>query len=190
MFKEERTHSLFSWKDLGDISAGRPNLGSEVPVAVYRLLQYTLHDVLIQELDVTQARDLFIKAGELAGEQFACNLLDLDKEPGEFIAQLQQVLKDLKVGILRVEKADLEALEFILTVAEDLDCSGLPVTDETICHYDEGFIAGIFKAYTGKPFHAEEVDCWASGDRVCRFEAKVLSEETAWEKTPAQSCNN
>jgi hypothetical protein len=55
---------------------------------------------------------------------------------------------------------------------EDLDCSGLEVSDETVCDYDEGFIAGIFHEYTGERFSAREVDCWASGERVCRFEVK------------------
>ena len=68
-------------------------------------------------------------------------------------------------------------MTFTLTVAEDLDCSGLPFSDEVVCQYDEGFIAGILEAYTGKPFHAKEVDCWASGDRVCRFDVKMLGKE-------------
>jgi hypothetical protein len=65
-------------------------------------------------------------------------------------------------------------MQFTLTVAEDLDCSGLPFTDEVVCHYDEGFIAGVLEAYTGKPFEAKEIDCWASGDRVCRFDVKEV----------------
>jgi len=59
----------------------------------------------------------------------------------DFVADLQDVLKVLRIGILRVEKVDLESLRFTLTVAEDLDCSGLPVCNETICTYDEGFIS-------------------------------------------------
>ena len=190
MFKEERDASRFSWQDLGDIETGRPHLGQQVPVIVYRLLQYTMRDVLITEFDAAQCRELFIKAGELAGEQFARNALELDQSLGDFVAQLQRVLKDLKIGLLRVEKSDPESLEFVFTVAEDLDCSGLPASGETICHYDEGFIAGLLKTYTGKPFRAVEVDCWASGERVCRFEANVLSEEEAWDPAPAQSCRN
>ena len=27
--------------------------------------------------------------------------------------------------------------------------------------------------YSGKPYTAVEVDCWATGDRVCRFHADV-----------------
>jgi len=71
-----------------------------------------------------------------------------------------------------VEKADMDAMRFTLTVAEDLDCSGLPMIDETICTYDEGFINGIFFEYTGENFDVKEIDCWCSGDRVCRFDVK------------------
>ena len=89
-----------------------------------------------------------------------------------FVNELQNQLKELKVGILRVEKADLDTMNFTLTVAEDLDCSGLPVSDEQVCTYDEGFINGLLIEYTGKKFDVKEVDCWCSGDRVCRFDVK------------------
>jgi hypothetical protein len=59
-------------------------------------------------------------------------------------------------------------------VSEDLDCSGLPVTDETVCDYDEGFLMGILKEYSGKDYSVKEIDCWSSGDRVCRFEIKPV----------------
>lgn len=177
MFKEERNCSKFAWKDLGDLETGRPNLGLNVPVLAYRLLQYTLRDVLITELGADKANDIFVKAGWLAGTQFAKNLLNLDLGFNEFMVQLQRTLKEQAIGILRIEKADMENMEFTLTVAEDLDCSGLPSTDEVVCQYDEGFIAGILEAYTGKPFHVREVDCWASGDRVCRFDVKGVKSD-------------
>jgi predicted hydrocarbon binding protein len=83
-------------------------------------------------------------------------------------------LKTYLIGILQFENSDLGSLSFTLTVGEDLDCSGLPVSNETVCEYDEGFISGIFNAYTGKQFIVKEIDCWASGDRVCRFSATVV----------------
>jgi predicted hydrocarbon binding protein len=88
------------------------------------------------------------------------------------VAHLQETLKAEKIGILRLEKADMENMSFVLTVSEDLDCSGLPIYGTTVCDYDEGFIAGILHAYTGQHFSAVEVDCWATGDRTCRFEVK------------------
>ncbi len=174
MFKEDRDHKKFTWKDLGDLEEGRPNLGQNVPLLAYRLLQYTWRDVMITELGADKANDIIIKAGKLAGAQFCENMLNRELHFDAFISQLQRVLKDQAIGILRIEKADLEHMRFTLTVAEDLDCSGLPSTDEVVCQYDEGFIAGIMEAYTGKPFHAKEIDCWASGDRVCRFAVRML----------------
>jgi uncharacterized protein len=99
----------------------------------------------------------------------------LADDVNEFVVELQELLKKLKIGILRIEEADLEKMTFRLTVAEDLDCSGLPASDETICTYDEGFIGGLLSEYTGKNFSAKEVDCWCSGDRVFRFEAKATA---------------
>jgi len=176
MFNEERDYSKFAWEYLGDIKKGRPNLGLKVPVLAYRLLQYTLRDVMIVELGVEKANDIFIKSGKLAGVQFCENLLDRSLEFNGFVSQLQRVLREQEIGILRIEKADLKNMKFILTVAEDLDCSGLPSTDEVVCQYDEGFIAGIMEAYTGKAFYAKEIDCWASGDRVCRFDVGRIEE--------------
>lgn len=176
MFKEKRTHNKFAWKDMGDLEKGRPNLGLKVPVLAYRLLQYTWRDVMITELGVDKANDIIIKAGRLAGAQFCANLLNRELDFNEFVSQLQRVLREQTIGILRIEKADMENMRFTLTVAEDLDCSGLPSTDEVVCQYDEGFIAGILEAYTGKPFYAKEIDCWASGDRVCRFDVRLLEE--------------
>ena len=164
-----RNHGTFSWGDLGNIREGRGSLGEEMPVLVYRLMQYTLLDVLTKELGREKANQFIRDAGRLAGTEFARNALDLTVNFDTFIANLQKTLMDLKIGILRIEAVNEEGKEIILTVGEDLDCSGLPITDESVCDYDEGFISGILGAYTGKQYLVREIDCWANGDRVCRF---------------------
>ena len=73
-------------------------------------------------------------------------MLPLDETPSRFLTALHTRLAELKVGILRVEKADFENGELVVTVHEDLDCSGLPESGELVCRYDEGFIAGIIEA--------------------------------------------
>jgi uncharacterized protein len=173
MFKEEHNAYQFQWKDLGNIQDGRPNLGPSTLVSVYRLMQYTLRNVLITRFGVQTANELFVEAGKLAGAEFSKNMLDLNADFEAFVAQLQERLRTLNIGILRVEKADISKMDFVLTVSEDLDCSGLPLVGETVCDYDEGFIAGILNTYTGKDFEVKEIDCWATGDRTCRFAAKL-----------------
>ena len=131
----------------------RGNLGDELPVMVYRMLEYSLKDELKNRFGKEVQIEVFRSAGRKAGEYFAKNMLDLDVPLDQFVNE--------------------ETGKIILTVAEDADCSGLPVLGETVCNYDEGFIAGILSLYSGKPYTAVEVDCWATGDRVCRFHADV-----------------
>ncbi|MDD3580403.1 MAG: 4-vinyl reductase [Desulfobacca sp.] len=169
MFKEERDESQFTWSMLGDIEAGRPNLGPMVHVAVYRLMQYTLRDILIRDCGVEKADRLFFEAGKKAGQEYCDNVLTNKSDLTSFFADIQRTMKELGIGIFRVESADYQKGSFVVTVAEDLDCSGIPVCAEEVCIYDEGFIAGLLLAYTGKDFNVKEVDCWGSGDRVCRF---------------------
>lgn len=159
----------FKWEDIGDIEFGRPNLGQMTSVALYRLMQYTMKAVVQKEYGNEQAQKIFIDAGRLAGIEFCKNMLDVNLPLNEFIAQLHDKLIKLSSGILKVEKSNAESMSLTLTVAEDLDCSGLPITGNTVCDYDEGFLEGIFNVYTGKSFIVKEIDCWATGARICRF---------------------
>jgi len=165
----------FSWNLLGDIALGRPNLGASTRLEVYRLMQFTFRDVLEQKYGSASADEIFYQAGKLAGAEFYKHFLGTITDYHEFVKQLQQVLKEMSIGILRVEKADLAAGSFVITVSEDLDCSGLPELDYEICKYDEGFIAALMESFSGKRFVVQEVDCWCTGDRTCRFTAQAVS---------------
>ena len=179
MFKlfDTEDEDRFTWQSVGDVVDGRKNLGEEMPVFVYRLFQFTMKDELAKRFDKETMVDIFRKAGELAGREFASHLLDLSLPLDAFLAQLGSVLEECKIGILRVERFNEATGEAVLTVGEDLDCSGLPITGETVYNYDEGFLAGILKVYTQKEYVVTEVDYWATGSRVCRFEAKVEQTE-------------
>ncbi len=174
MFKEERKESKFNWAMLGNIKEGRPNLGPTTSVAVYRLMQFTLRDVLIREVGVVKANEIFYDAGEAAGRAFYRNVVTKKDSLNDYITNLQNHLKELKIGILKVESVDREKLTFTIALAEDLDCSGLPICDEEICTFDEGFISGLLSEFSGRKFITKEVDCWCSGGRVCRFEARAV----------------
>jgi len=166
IFTKDSGYKGFHWNSLGDIKEGRGDLGEEMPVLVYRLMQYTMLDVLSKAFGHEAANEYYRQAGFLAGSEFAKNVLNLDVDFNTFLAGLQKTLLDLKIGVLRMESFDADTGGIVLTVGQDLDCSGLPITNENVCFYDEGFLAGILEKYTGKPYDVREVDCWASGDRV------------------------
>jgi uncharacterized protein len=164
----------FSWGLLGDITKGRPNLGPNMRLEVYRLMQFTFRDIMERELGAEKTDQIFYEAGKLAGVQLYKNILAQVKDFNAFVKGLQDTLREMGIGVLRVEEVDLEKGSLILTVSEDLDCSGLPELGYEICTYDEGFIAGLLESFTGKPFKVKEVDCWCTGDRTCRFTAEAI----------------
>ena len=159
----------FQWSSLGDIRLGRPNLGLTTRVEVYRLMQYTMRTVLEKRLGLETAASIFFDSGYIAGCEFCKNILDIKLELDLFIIEMHQKFVQLGIGILHIESCCPEKMSFTLTVSEDLDCSGLPVSGDTVCEYDEGFLSGIFHIYTGKEFSVKEIDCWATGGRTCRF---------------------
>lgn len=170
--KKEPVSYKFSWDQLGDIALGRENLGPQMPVVVYRLLEYCMKEVLDTELGKEKMIHIFREAGFIAGRELAHNMLDLSQDIHALFGQLQDVLKNLQIGIFRVEKIDEATGTIYVTVAEDLDCSGLPISGEPVCFYDEGLIKGILDSYTQKAYRVKEIDCWSTGARVCRFKAE------------------
>jgi len=162
----------FSWDLLGDIAVGRPNLGHQTRVEVYRLMQFCFRDVIEKKYGTEAADSVFYESGYLAGRHFYENLIGAAGSFDEFIRKLQLLLKELQIGIMRVEEADIERGRFVITVSEDLDCSGLPDLEFELCTYDEGFIAALLECYSGIVFQVKEVDCWCTRDRTCRFVAQ------------------
>lgn len=159
----------FSWELLGNLVAGRPHLGRRTRLEVYRLMQFCLRDVIEEELGAARTERIFFKAGHLAGTHFYTHKVEPVSNLTQFLAKLQEVFFGLGIGILEVEEEDLENGRLLLTISEDLDCSGLPELSYEMCTYDEGFIAGLLESYTGTQFLVKEIDCWCTGSHTCRF---------------------
>lgn len=165
---------VFSWDTvIGDMRVARPSLGPTTRVEIYRLFQFTLRDILEQHYGTEMADHLFREAGVMAGAAFYQQFCTGASNLNELIKILQDSFKSMGIGVLRLELSNPDDLKFTLTVDEDLDCSGLPDTNDIICVYDEGFIQGILQAFTGKGFTVREVDCWCTGERTCRFTAEA-----------------
>ncbi|MDR2736471.1 MAG: 4-vinyl reductase, partial [Gracilibacteraceae bacterium] len=66
----------FQWSRLGNIETGRGNLGSEAPVEMYRLLQYTIFDELSHRYGNETAENIYRSAGFRAGLAFSQNIIE------------------------------------------------------------------------------------------------------------------
>jgi uncharacterized protein len=165
----QREKFKFTWELIGDPTEGRPNLGSDVPLEVYRIMQYCFREVVEEKYGVEQGESIIYEAGKKAGVGFYYHVLPTTTDHQEFIRTLQDALRQLKIGIFRIEQGDLDGNLITASVSEDLDCSGLPELGYGVCTYDEGFLAGIFEQYTGRKCKVREIDCWCTGERTCRF---------------------
>ena len=170
-----KRHYVFHWDLVGDVGA-REHLGPLVHVEVYRLMQLCFRDILEKKFGTQQADDLFRDAGKLAGEQFYARFLSGTEAADfhAFVAKTQAVLREQGIGILRIEQTELEQGRLVLTVGEDLDCSGLPEVHYEFCAYDEGFLAGVLGSYLKRACRVQEIDCWCTGARTCRFTVEII----------------
>lgn len=137
--------------------------------SVYRMLEYSMKDELIRRFGKETQIDIFRQAGKKAGEYFAKQFLDISLPLDQFAGSLQRKLQELKIGVLRIEDVNEETGKIIFDRFGGCGLFRASVLGETVCNYDEGFISGILSLYSGKTYEAIEVDCWATGDRVCRF---------------------
>ena len=164
----------FDWSVIdSNMAEARPSLGDKTTVGVYRLLQFTMRDILEQRYGTEMADTLFRDAGTLAGAEFFKKFCTEASSLQDLTRIVQEKFRELGIGIVRFEVSDPSTNTFQLTVDEDLDCSGLPDTNDQICVYDEGFIKGILDSFTGHDFSVNEVDCWCSAARTCRFKATL-----------------
>ncbi len=164
--------SVFSAEELGSLALGRGNLGEMMPVMVHRQLEFSIRLVLEQRFGERETVDILRKAGKISGDMFAEGYLDLTADFDQFVKGLKTNLHDQKIGDLAVESYDAETGNIVLTMMDDLTCSGVTDTRRTLCHYEEGFFAGVMQRYAKKPYTALEVDCWANGAQLCRFRVR------------------
>lgn len=162
----------FRWKLLGGDDS--QDSGRKVPLALYTLMRCALKDVLKGKYGKKAADEVFYTAGKLAGAEFYTRYLEPVSGLDEFINKAQELLKNEKIGVLKlkIEKELLKEGTVLLSVDEDItdaDLYGFGPMEPEICICDEGLITALFEHFTRKKWQAKEIDCWCTGARTCRF---------------------
>lgn len=160
---------------IGNLKAGRTTLGNAVSVSVYRMTVYSLRAVMREKLSVQTANEIFFEAGKMAGEVIFDNFLSSSIDEKGLFENVSTFFQKSKIGCFEVLSSRHKKREFIFTLKEDLDCSGLPSDGETKCTFDEGMISGILGKFYGEPFLTTEISCWGTGEKKCSFRSRPVA---------------
>lgn len=150
-----KLHSQFAWGRMGDVDEGRPTLGEDCPVLVYRLMEQTLIDTLTTQVGVERTQEHLYAAGHMSGYELAMNRLVLEAPHGDFFDNLSDVLKELGMGLLTVKEYKPDTQEIKMNYANLLDC-GVGNRATSLNYYNRGMLAGIMEAYTAKSYDFED----------------------------------
>lgn len=157
---EEHHKMSFAAVDVGNaLRIDRPKLGSEAPIAVFRLLRLVVLEDLFGPAAAAQAYLAGKKLGGQLGLQSVEQFLDLCRQ--------------LKFGEISVEKMNEG---FKVDVHECITCAGMTPVGRPLCSFEGGLIAGAIGSILQVKVQARETSCIGGlGNPTCGFEVKILN---------------
>ncbi|WP_448589376.1 hypothetical protein [Thermodesulfobium sp.] len=156
---------------VGNLDAGRPNLGLLMPVFMCRFFLISVQEKLREKFGQLEADKVFYEAFFLAGNEFCEKFVSHEGDVKKFLISLQTSFKDQRLGILQLEDIDLNSLYFEVSLLEDVFCSGIQ-QEEHLLSLSEGFLAGIFSFYFKRIFEARALSLWNGLNPKSTFEIK------------------
>jgi predicted hydrocarbon binding protein len=137
------------------LSVVRPQMGGNIPVALFRLVRLVVMEDLLGRAAGGPAY--------FAGKQLGLNLGLKDMDA------FLELCKTLNVGIIEVSEPGNEVLH--VDVHECVTCSGLTPVGRPLCSFEGGLIAGVLESIKGGRVRAREVTCIGGlGDKTCGFD--------------------
>jgi len=174
---EDRRRKIFYIKSryLGDISSVKElEKGAEKyfsgisdyrdPFEFFRLMFKTIRVALLKEgINIDPLlHQAGIKVGETVYKELESH--DIDK----FLENIAEFWEGNKLG--RIEVKSRKPL--IINAYNCFECEDLPKIGRSACAFDSGVLEAIFSMYFGHGVDAEEVKCYAMGDKYCCFVIK------------------
>lgn len=157
----------------GDPNAGRPTLGGNVPVVMFRALRLV---GMMEGLDaaIGDASTLVYSSGIRIGAELGESILEkTERNLNEYVKEVTKTVRDLGVGLLSVTELDLDNSFLSLRVDECITCSGMPNIGKKVCHFESGIISGIMEVFTQRRCIIVESKCNGNGDGTCEFEVHI-----------------
>ncbi len=135
-------------------SIARPNLGEDVPLALFRILRIIGMRSLLGE---TSGQTLYVM-GKSVGNMLGAKSME----------EFRKTVEELKIGIPEVEFIEEDHL--VVKLYECITCAGFAFTGEMFCDMESGIIAGLLEKVYGKKAKSTQTKSWSSGFNYCEFD--------------------
>lgn len=168
---------------LGDIIEGKENddisnrelLGGTVSIRLFQSLRLVGLGTAIENMVGDGAKALVYRAGQDLGMGLGGELEPIAKGSlDDYVSLVQGAAKSLGIGLVVVEKVDLNSGELTLRVDECVSCAGIEGVSNPICNFEAGLVGGLIKAFVKGPVKAIETRCHACGDATCGVDVQIL----------------
>ncbi len=166
---------------LGDIIAGkedvdnRTTLGGTVPIRLFQALRLVGMGTSINDMVGEGANAMVYRSGQDLGLALGAALLPgADGNLDNYVDLVAGACKHLTIGIVHVEKVDLDNGKITIRVDECVSCAGIGGMQKPICNFEAGLVGGIVRAFVKVPVKAVETRCNAVGDSTCGIDLTIL----------------
>lgn len=153
----------------------RHDLGPLIPIRLFQVLRMVALGSNVEDILGQGAPSLVYHSGQglgtTLGQIVAANT---DNDLDNYVGKIQQLCRQLCIGLVVPDKVDLSAGRLELRVDECVSCAGIHSVSAPICHFEAGMVGGIVKAFFKRNVKATETKCNALGDKTCLIRVDLL----------------
>ncbi|MEQ1530999.1 MAG: V4R domain-containing protein [Methylococcales bacterium] len=154
----------------------RIDLGPMVPIRLFQVLRMVALGSNVEDILGQGAPALVYQSGQGLGLTIGhiVSAASADKDLESYVGKIEQLCRQLSIGLLIPEKVDLKAGVLELRVDECVSCAGIHNVAAPICHFEAGMVGGIVKTFFNRNVRATETKCNATGDKTCLIRVNLL----------------
>jgi uncharacterized protein len=153
----------------------RTDLGPMIPIRLFQVLRMVGLGANVEDILGQGAPALVYHSGQglgLALGHIVAATANNDLEV--YVGKIEQICRQLSIGLLVPDKVDLKAGILELRVDECVSCAGIHKVSAPICHFEAGMVGGIVKTFFNRNVKATETKCNALGDKTCLIRVDLL----------------
>lgn len=153
----------------------RNDLGPLIPIRLFQVLRMVALGSNVEDILGQGAPSLVYHSGQSLGSTLGQIVAaNVDKDLETYVGKIQQLCRQLCIGLVVPDKVDLSGGLLELRVDECVSCAGIHNVAAPICHFEAGMVGGIVKAFFKRNVKATETKCNALGDKTCLIRVDLL----------------